>query len=671
MSQTALTMSVASVRGHCSNQPYHNVAADALRASLASARPISSRSALRRLYSSQPIPHAKDEQKPPSQQDGWLAHREKQRLANKEFFTNLLSSAATKRDAKAYISRLKTPSRPQPSLTPTPDPTPPLRASKPQTQVNLGNLFTRGRAVEASPVFTQDWNALDRGIEEQETLHVALVKLNGVSAMSDSILNGISKTLASLSRLSMAPCIVLEEDHQSEDMSYREKLQMAADRLVAAIDNVGESGARRVDNALSLAADGRPRVFLRKLLTRPLRRGRIPIVLPIAYSEQQQSAIQITANEALLALTKELSSEAVRTRPDEHLEHPSRGLQSTWKPISLDRIIVVDETGCIPSPKSVDQKHVFVNLVQEYSALQEELRSSTGCNVSLKHATNLKMFRDALRMLPHSSSGLLTTPSAAANTVNETDEQVAGVGTRRQKNPLIHNLLTDKPAYSSSLPSRRLAHDDESSSATTSTFVKRGMPLILLPNPEAQVWTAASTPRLKLTDSRIDLDRLVYLIDDSFNRELDVEAYLKRVNDRIAGVIIAGDYEGGAILTWETPPLPGVSDSHTARLVPYLDKFAVLKKSQGAGGVADIVFNAMVRTCFPNGVCWRSRKDNPVNKWYFERSRGTWKIPNTNWTMFWTTPDLLSDEKQQVFLDYESVCRTVMPTWADGKKVVD
>lgn len=670
MSQTALTLSVASVKGHCSNQSHHNVAADVLRISLASTCPTSHRSASRRLYS-QSIPHVKDEKSIPSQQDGWLARREKQRLANKEFFTNLLSSAATKRDAKAYITRLKTPSKPQPPLPSKPSPTPPLRASKPQTQVNLGDLFARGRAVEASPIFTQDWNALDQSMEEQETLHVALVKLNGVSAMSDSILNGIANTLSSLSRLSMAPCVVLEEDHQSEDIFYREKLQLAADRLVAAIDNAGESGARRVDNALSFAADGRPRVFMRKLLTRPLRRGRIPVLLPVAYSEQQQTAIQITANEALLALTRELSRGAVKTRADEHPEIQPQGLQPTWKPISLDRVIVVDETGSIPSPKSVDQKHVFVNLTQEYSALQEELRSSTDGNVSLKHATNLKMFRDALRMLPHSSSGLLTTPSAAANTSKQADEQLAGVGTRRQKNPLIHNLLTDKPAYSSSLPSGRLAHDDQSSSATTSTFVKRGMPLILLPNPDAQIWTATGTPRLKLTDPRIDLERLVHLIDDSFNRTLDVEAYLKRVNDRIAGVIIAGEYEGGAILTWETPLLPNVSDSDTARLVPYLDKFAVLKKSQGAGGVADIVFNAMVRTCFPNGVCWRSRKDNPVNKWYFERSRGTWKIPNTNWTMFWTTPDLLSGEKRQVFLDYESVCRTVMPTWADGKKVVD
>jgi amino-acid N-acetyltransferase len=58
-----------------------------------------------------------------------------------------------------------------------------------------------------------------------------------------------------------------------------------------------------------------------------------------------------------------------------------------------------------------------------------------------------------------------------------------------------------------------------------------------------------------------------------------------------------------------------------------------------------------------------------VNKWYFERSRGTWKIPETNWTMFWTTPDL--DIDREKFSDYEGVCRSIEPSWADNKSVVD
>ncbi|KIW95599.1 uncharacterized protein Z519_04184 [Cladophialophora bantiana CBS 173.52] len=668
MNQTALS----AVRSHyAAHLTSGNVAAEALKAYLIS-HPCSPSLLPRsnsRFYSSQPAPRTDDpasyNAQDVSERDkrSSFTDRAKQRLANREFFTSLLSSAATKRDAKAYISRLKSPTKAAPEQTHAP--------SRSQAQANTGDLLGLTRASEESPVFKQFENGQHSAVEELETLHVALVKISNINALADEIVKGIAQTLSSLSRLSMAPCVVLEVPQEKSPQGTRENVTQAADKLVAAIDAIHPSGARILDNLLSFGADGRPRVFLRKLLTRPLRRGRIPIALPVAYSAEQSQAVSITADEALLALTRELSGHNFSPRVEEQPEQAAEKLESTRKQISLDRIIVVDETGSIPSTKSIDKRHVFVNLEQEYAALQEELRSSTEGSVSQKHASNLKLFRDALKMLPPSSSGLLTTPLEAANTARLSDNGVSGVGTRRQKNPLIHNLLTDKPAYSSSLPTGRLAQD-ASIPVTTSTFVKRGMPLTILPNPEAQTWTATSKPRLQLTDPRIDLDQLTYLVDDSFNRKLDVEAYLKRVNDRIAGVIIAGEYEGGAILTWETPP--GCSDDDTDRLVPYLDKFAVLKKSQGAGGVADIVFNAMVRTCFPNGVCWRSRKDNPVNKWYFERSRGTWKIPDTNWTMFWTTPGIFDNGPQRrsgIFLDYEGVCRTVKPTWADGKKIAD
>lgn len=163
----------------------------------------------------------------------------------------------------------------------------------------------------------------------------------------------------------------------------------------------------------------------------------------------------------------------------------------------------------------------------------------------------------------------------------------------------------------------------------------------------------------------------MYLIEDSFNRKIDVQDYLNRVKDNLAGVIIAGEYEGGAILTWERPE--GMSEEEayeTGRFIPYLDKFAVLKSRQGSGGVADIVFNAMVQDCFPNGVCWRSRKDNPVNKWYFERSKGTAGLAGTNWRMFWTTPEV-APGIAATFADYEAVCRSVEPSWADNKHILD
>jgi amino-acid N-acetyltransferase len=200
------------------------------------------------------------------------------------------------------------------------------------------------------------------------------------------------------------------------------------------------------------------------------------------------------------------------------------------------------------------------------------------------------------------------------------------------------------------------------------------MPVSVYPDPRIRSWTPHDN--VKLTDSSIDLQRLTDLINDSFGRKLDVRHYLERTNKNLAGIIVAGSYEGGAILTWETPPnlsktiAPG-SPEYTARLVPYLDKFAVLKRSQGAGGVADVVFSSMVRDCFPEGVCWRSRRSNPVNKWYFERARGTWKIPveegAQGWTMFWTTEGLSGER----FKDYEGVCRSVATSWDDQKTTLD
>lgn len=135
-----------------------------------------------------------------------------------------------------------------------------------------------------------------------------------------------------------------------------------------------------------------------------------------------------------------------------------------------------------------------------------------------------------------------------------------------------------------------------------------------------------------MTDSsKINLPKLVALVEDSFGKKLDVEHYLKRIDDHIAALIIAGDYEGAAIVTWEYP-------GEGKNRVCYLDKFAVLKRSQGTGGVADVVFKSMVEGVrnglFPDaeGIVWRSRRWNPVNKWVssisFANSRSSLVLQN-------------------------------------------
>jgi len=561
----------------------------------------------------------------------------------------------------------------------------------------------------------------------EEKLHLALVKITTPQLLETSIINGVAKTLAQLSRLGLPCCVVVDPGTKDDPNVLRKIAIDQADRISSAIDAQPDSKSVRLDSVFSLTSTAtEPAVFSRKVLLNPLRDAHTVIVPPIGYTMDTPRAVFIPANDAVLALTKELAGLAYPHDPDEDPLITADRIKSLQKEVSLDRVIVLDPLGGIPAYSGPQTSHVFINMEQEVEDIEDELlrvgqsllatgtaqtqegttsivdsnyltefvnsevastpsgqayprnEAKPGLEAIDGHIENLRLSQKALAMLPATSSGIISSPTDVANsaqTPQAVASDVSNVGTRRQRNPLIHNLLTDKPLLSSSLPmSRRSALDGNNTSnppVSHTTFVKRGMPLTLLPDPRVQVWTSNKEGRVKLTDPCIDLPRLVHLIEDSFNHKLDVQDYLKRVNDRLAGVIIAGEYEGGAILTWETPP--GVPDDDSqasrARMVPYLDKFAVLKRSQGAGGVADMVFNAMVRTCFPNGVCWRSRKDNPVNKWYFERSRGTWKLADTNWTMFWTTPGLPDDA--QKLQDYEAVCRIIKPSWADNTGVID
>jgi amino-acid N-acetyltransferase len=617
--------------------------------------------------------------------------------------------------------------------------------------VNLGSFYGT-RAAQDSPKFVQRSTEIKDSLAISGSLNIALVKIRAPQHLNDSTLAGVARTLSQLAKLGLTSTVVVDcEDSKSgpddpADADLRALANEQADRIVAAIDACGLPGARRVENIIGVAEKetdafasaasvrGRTHVKFRKLLMTPLRRGIIPVIPAIGYADETQRATIVMGDDAVLALTREFAGLKSVATPDEDPKTIAEKLRSLRNEVSLDRLIILDPLGGIPTPERPEGYHIFLNLEQEFDAVKKSLLKtpadthisqhqpdSSATQVSdiargnpfsrfveteivspfppgifpepsrasgdksptnTIHLQNLELVRRALSLLPPTSSALLTTPIEAANSEKQSASfQAIGVGTRRQRNPLIHNLLTDKPVYSSSLPAGRLGKATTSGTYNKSmlahipptTFVKRGMPLTIFPDPRGRPWLPClpGQTRLSLTDSHMDLPRLVHLIDDSFNRQLDVQAYLKRVNDRIAGVIIAGEYEGGALLTWEMPP--GVPDDGSeetkARMVPYLDKFAVLKRSQGAGGVADILFKAMVKDCFPNGVCWRSRRDNPVNKWYFERSRGTWKIPDTNWTMFWTTPDL--DFDRQRFSDYEGVCGRVVPSWADNKNVVD
>lgn len=640
---------------------------------------------------------------PPAAVNGKHAARSEDPAAQRELLVNVLNASATRRDARQYLARFNPPTnRLKEYLGPSNyaiQEEQNARHRKDQDRlerlgVNLGGLYHPARAIADAPKFSIEAEAKSepKPASTEEELHVALACLKSPEAIDDETLDGLARTISQLVKLDMRIILVMDintkhvqaEQHAGElaDVKIlRRVFAQQADRLCDAIDRHNAEGARSVPNALELFEDhwengietAELRVTMPTLLMDPLRRGMIPIVPSLAYTASGQ-LIQVEAADIMAALTKHLTG----------LDKAAQATIDEPGPVLLDRIVVLDAIGGIPSKERGDGAHVFVNLEQEYDLVEgelaeyadkarEESNHPRGPAFYDQHRDNLEMVRRCLHILPAASSGLIVSPNEAASSSQAVQPKLPplGAGTRRQKNPLIHNLLTNKPVVSSSLPTARLtgSNGDHDNAPLTeaSTVLRKGMPLIVIPAADRMLgWRRPANGRTPLQldkDPRVDLPRLVHLIEDSFRRKLNVKHYLERVTGRIAGIIVAGQYEGGAILTWEMPP--GVNDPK--RLVPYLDKFAVLQSSQGSSGVADIVFQAMVRSCFPQGVCWRSRKDNPVNKWYFERASGSWQIPDSNWTMFWTGDDVA--ENEQKWKDYVDVCSSIQASWAaDGKK---
>ncbi|KAK6437175.1 Amino-acid acetyltransferase, mitochondrial [Oleoguttula sp. CCFEE 5521] len=597
----------------------------------------------------------------------------KESADSRELFVDVLTANATKRDARQYLERFKESKRANMTARPKP-------SSSIKPGVNLGGLYSPAAAIAQALQFTREDAEVIRPLESQPVLHVAIASLRSPESLNDEILDGIARTLSQLVKLDMRillafDCTDLGGIHFQDLQGRKAIIAKQGQRLVGAINQHSLNGARLVLDALDCSdvpdATGSTgvNVGVPGLLLNPLKRSTIAVVPTLAYSTSGH-VTSTSMSEVMQALVSHFGHSHVSGTGDTEYEPDSQ--------VSLDRIIVLDEVGGVPSRNRGDGAHIFINLDHEFRDISRELtegmhpgavngRSPT---VYRQHLANLTMARQCLATLPAASSALIITPEEAAfSSRSRSSAELEGPGTRPQKNSLIHNLLTNKPLVSSSLPLARLSaggtsNDTPGSSPPTATLLKKGMPVTIIPSARGyEGWipppSGKSTIDLR-EDPRIDFLRLVHLIENSFRRKLDVEHYLERIRGRTAGVIIAGDYEGGAILTWEK------ASTSSSQLVPYLDKFAVLQSSQGSAGVADIVFQAMVRTCFPKGVCWRSRNDNPVNKWYFERASGTWTIPDSNWTMFWTGGGVVEDEKR--WDEYVGVCRAVEPSWMDGKR---
>ena len=589
---------------------------------------------------------------------------------------HVLESGGTRRDARSYLNKFFKSGKKQGR------PSKPL--AKTYGQVNLGSLYASGEAS------LRDQKSKDRLFEPDHVhqaerlrlLHTAVVKIGAPQLVDDDAVNSIGRTISQLSTLGMRSIVVVDPDVPLNLRSspFNARINDQIGRIINALQLVeGEDAsdkprAQRIDNAFELKAgdvtggnftsageESHIHVSNAELIWSPLRRGIVPVIVPVGVTSQPAvKVVCINANDVIVEMVRNVHGLTLQPRRNYRSgRNVSRKKSDQRTIISIDRIIILDPRGGIPSAERAHAPHVYINLKQEYDEIEAQLQDfplgALDDDVKAVHTANLQLLKRSLDLLPDSSSGLIVTPEAVTRSRKQPEEESGPqVRTRSKRNPLIHNLLTDKPAISSSLPYGRSS--GLGYGGPTSTFVKRGMPLTTIPDVFKETW---SSPKLLkagkcLSDHDVDMPKLIQLIEASFNKKLEVGRFLARVNHRFAGLVVAGDYEGCALFTWESSPsAPGLR-------IPYLDKFAVLPQSQGTGAsVADILFSCMIMDCFPNGVCWRSRAENPVNKWYFERANGAWKIPGSRWTSFWTT----DSPKREELLAYEAICRDIPPTW--------
>ncbi|CAG84481.2 DEHA2A04708p [Debaryomyces hansenii CBS767] len=430
-------------------------------------------------------------------------------------------------------------------------------------------------------------------------LRLALFKIKFQSISLENW-KGMAETFKRLIHLGISPIIMLDYDHLPANTFRNNELYMLnqTNKIMNILGKPTEENdlktiimrslfTKKTINDKDLAIDNLESVLI------PLYQGVIPIIQPIVYNASTCMQEFIDSNDLLFSLCS--------------------SLLTTKNVLSIEKVVMIDPIGGIPSIERNQTSHVFINLSQEYSDIVSELYIGfIKPEYRIFHMNNLKAMNKTLTLVSDKTgndetTGIITTPDIMS--VNND-----------QLNPIIYNVLTDRSIISSSLPT---SHNRTPELSTS--ILKKGVDVNIL---DALNYPKAFTLNNLVQDGSVNKSKLVDLIDDSFGKKLDTEKYFDRINDSLATVVIVGDYDGAAIITWETC-------SKTNEKIAYLDKFAIASVNQGLPGLADIIFKIILQS-HPNELIWRSRKNNPVNKWYFERCCGTLSNPGSQWKIFYT-----------------------------------
>lgn len=515
---------------------------------------------------------------------------------------SILRSNPSARDAKSYLASFG--ARPRPVTVPKHLP---VRLPDPQVVHNVQPK------PEPSPVVSSILDPVHH--------RTALVKVQG--PFTDRQLDSIARGMVYLQKLGLVSVIVVEQDRVPRgEEGEREVILEETTRVVEALEKQGaktrpvlgavvrlgptpgQDTATRgsyapIPEAHTVPSDLAP-------LRSALRAGEIPVLSPFALDSFCRSS-RVTANDVIAALARGMVEAAENDRgqkkPVETVTRPEIDVDLT--PM---RLMIINREGGVPSYARYGLPHLLVNLEAEYKYIHDTFQSSwkTTHPTSL---SNLALAHTCLTYMPPSSSAIMVNHRAPSS--------------------LIGNLITNKPAVSSSLP-HALLQGNRSLTSNTPTLFRRGLSVEVIRD-----------------CANIDKAKMSRLLEQSFGRELDSDAFYTRLEKTLDFVIIAGDYAGAAVVTRETS-----STNPSAPPIVYLDKFAVLPSHQGDGTV-DFLWVALHDETYGLGLpfsvnlnggkegcgegqdlVWRSRSNNPINKWYFERSSGHVRMGD-DWVLFW------------------------------------
>jgi len=407
--------------------------------------------------------------------------------------------------------------------------------------------------------------------------HTGIVKIQG--PFTDKQLQSICNGMVFLRRLGLVSIIVIDlDDWNASAEGARQRIVNEVMRVAEMIEGHGGSARPIMDPTLKRhRKTGKLVLDSIKSLRSAIRRGEIPVLPPFCLEEGGISSC-ISPNELIPALSEALAQKSIQAENEIDLT-----------PV---RIMIINREGGIPSHARGGTPHLSINLESEYEFICKTFEWEKSHPTALD---NLTLMRDCLSVLPRTASAVVVS--------------------HRSPKALVANLVTNRPAHSPSL--HMSAFPAHVKLDRTPTILRHGLPI-----------------RVHQDLKDVDLTALTRLLEASFGKTLNQDAYYSRLNHCLDFIIIAGDCAAVAIVTKEG----------SQGEVSYLDKFAVLPSLQGDGTV-DFMWGALRDESFGLGLLdalnnngglegrgqgvdlvWRSRANNPVNKWYFERSNGFVKL---------------------------------------------